>query len=130
MSRTDDVDPVIEHKESNRGTDQVIPMYQRVDQQFLEDQLWNLGHTGSVHPSPGLYFVKIAKDKGHGIVEDLPHRAGIIFGVNIICDMNLIAGIADRLDDELRSNPFRSFCEQQYTGKVQSGFVDPLRDRK
>jgi hypothetical protein len=33
--------------------------------------------------------------------------------------MDLIAGIADRLDDELRHNPFGLLSKQQYAGKVQ-----------
>lgn len=47
VARTDDLDAVVEDEQADRCADQVVPVHQGVDQQFLKDYRRDLGDVGA-----------------------------------------------------------------------------------
>ena len=55
--------------------------------------------------------------------QNFAQRAGKFLGIEIHTPMNVVAGIANGFDDELRFDPFRSFGEQEHSGQIQQAVV-------
>lgn len=67
--------------------------------------------------------MQIAHDKGQRPLKKLGQRPGKVLGVEIVGGVDLISRVTDRLDHELRYDPFRLLGKQQHPGQVQPTVV-------
>jgi hypothetical protein len=67
---------------------------------------WYLWNPDGVHSLSRLELAQVPEHKGHGAVKNLAQRAGKFLGIEIHTPMNVVAGIANSFDDELRFDSF------------------------
>ena len=118
MTGADDFNAVVENEQANRRTYQIISMHQRIDQQLFEHACGNFWQSRRIYTASSLHLVKVTHDKSQSIIKYLGQWTGEIFGINIVCDVNFIAGIADGFYDELRCDPFWLLSKHQYARQV------------
>lgn len=119
MTGADDLNAAVQHKQPDRGADEIVPMNQGVDQQFFKHDTGHFGNTWIVNAAPGLDFVEVAHDEGEGVVKYLAQRAGEIFRVQVVVRGNGVAVVANTFNDELGFDRLRMLGEQEDAGEVQ-----------
>ena len=119
MTRANDFNAIVENKQANRRTYEIVPMHQGIDQQLFEHTYWNFWQSRRIYAASSLHLVQVAHDKSQSIIKYLGQRPGKILGIDIVCDVNFIAGISNGFYNELRSDPLWLFSEHQYACQIQ-----------
>ena len=69
MTRTDDLNPIVEYEDANRCRDEIVPVDERICNKFLEDNAGNLRETSGVHALVALLPMDVAQEEAKSVFE-------------------------------------------------------------
>ena len=69
MTRTDDLNPIVEDEDADRCRDEIVPVDQRISNKFLKDNAGNLRKTRRFHPLIPLLPMNVTQEEAKSVFE-------------------------------------------------------------